>query len=238
VTAAARGRPLKENHEMRRFAALFALAILVGCAAQQAKKTENDAAAELDKAKDATAAEVNADLGATKKALEGVRAGAATLDKDVAEAYHATADDLAKAHDSASAAWDRAAHATESDWHKLGLEAKDAAAAARKAARRVEALTGEVKDDFVREAEAIGDELGKDVDTLEAKSKALDRKAHKEDVKLVADVRKDYEAVRKSLGKAKEATGDEWKDLRHGVNRDLHKLRVKVREASDKLEKA
>ena len=223
---------------MRRYAALFALVFLAGCTAQEAKKAEHDAAAELDKAKHAMGAELKADLDATKKAVDAVRAGAAQLDKDVAEAYHAAADDLDKANQKASSLWDKVAQAAAEDWHKLGQEAKDAAAAARKAARRVEALTGEVKDDFVREAEAIGDEIGKDVDALEAKAKALDAKSHKEETKLAAAVRKDYEAARKSLCKAKEATGDAWKDLRHGVNRDLHKLRVKVREAQEELEKA
>jgi len=223
---------------MKRHAGLLVLAFLAGCTAQEAKKAEHDAAAELKKAKDAAAAELKADLDATKKAADSLRAGAAQLDKDVAEAYHAAAADLDKAHDAASSMWDRAVQAADSEWHKLGQEAKDATAAARRAARRVEALAGDVKDDFVREAEAIGDEIGKDVDTLEETAKALDQKARKEDVKLAAAIRKDYDALKKSIGKAKDAAGDEWKDLRHGVNRDLHKLRVKVREAREKLEKA
>jgi hypothetical protein len=57
-------------------------------------------------------------------------------------------------------------------------------------------------------------------------------------VKVAADIRKDDEALKKSIGKAKDAAGDEWKDLRHGVNRDLRKLRVRLREAHEKLEKA
>ncbi len=185
---------------MKRYAALFALAFLAGCTAQEAKKAEHDAAAELKKAKDAAATELKADLDATKKAADSLRAGAAQLDKDLAEAYHAAATDLDKAHDAASSAWDKAAQAAEADWHKLGQEAKDAAAAARKAARRVEALAG--------------------------------------DVKVAADIRKDYDALKKSLGKAKDATGEEWKDLRHGVNRDLRKLRAKLHEAREKIEKA
>jgi hypothetical protein len=223
---------------MKRHAALFALAFLAGCTAQEAKKAEHDAAAELKKAKDAAAAELKADLDATKKAADSLRAGAAQLDKDVAEAYHAAAAELDNAHDAASSAWDKAAQAAESDWHKLGQEAKDAAAAARRAARRVEALAGDVKDDFVREAETIGDEIGQDVDAMEAKAKTLDAKSHKEKTKLAAAIRKDYEGLKKSLSKAKEAAGDEWKDLRHGVNRDLHTLRAKVREAREKLDKA
>lgn len=43
---------------------------------------------------------------------------------------------------------------------------------------------------------------------------------------------------RRTWAGPKDATGDAWKDLRHGVNRDLHKLRAKLREAHEKIEKA
>ena len=129
----------------------------------------------------------------------------------------------------------KAGEAADDAWHKVGQEAREDAAKVRQAARRVAALAGDVKEDFEREANQVLDESRKEIDALKAKSATLDEKARKENDKLVAALEKDWEATKKSLGKAKSATGDAWKGVRHDVNRDLHKVKSALRAADNEL---
>jgi colicin import membrane protein len=228
----------------KKYAGLMALAFVVGCGAQEQKNAEKaaaeaaqKAAAELKQAKDALSHEVKQDLEAAKKEASDLRAGLSTLDEKTAKVYHEALDELDREHDAAAARMAKAGEASDDTWHKLGQEAREDAAKVRKAARRVAALAGDVKEDFEREADAVLEESRNEIDALKAKSAGLDEKARKENDKLAAALEKDWEAAKKSLGKAKSATGDAWKGVRHDVNHDLHKVKSALRAAATELKK-
>lgn len=208
---------------------------LIGCSAEDLRTAEDAAAVDVKQARNAIAAELDGDIAASKKALADLRAELAELDHEAAGLYRDAIEEADSALDAAKDEWSRATDATEDAWEELRGETAEVTAKVDRAAKRVAALTGDVKDDFVREADAVLDEIGEDVRLLEAELADLDHEGRTEAEKLAAAFKDDYQKVEARLKDARDAADESWKDVRHDVNRDLLRLRSQVREAHDKL---
>jgi len=220
---------------MRTWLAIMTVTLLVGCNAQEARKAEDEAATELKKAREAVVAEVKDDLKATEKSMDELRANIKDLEHEAAGVYRAAIDEADDAFDVANSEWEKVADGTNEAFKELGAEAREANAAVERQLRRLAALTGDVKDDFIREADAVLGEIRDDVGVLETKMADLGDEARKEYDSLATQFKKDYQAAENGVQKAKNAADDSWKDVRHDVNHDLLKLKSEVRKAHDKL---
>lgn len=216
---------------------LLALVLLVGCSGENARKAQEEAAAEMKAAREALAAEINQDMAAAEETMANLRAKIEGLEHEAVDAYHRALNEGDVALDAAKADWARATEATEEAWQEVGAKSRDETARIKEATRRLEALTSDVKDDFVREADTVLDEIRADVDALQAKAAKLDDEGRTQYDKLAAEFKKDYEATIKELDRAKDAADDTWKKAQHDVNHVLLKLKTKLKEAYDTLEK-
>jgi paraquat-inducible protein B len=218
---------------------LTVVLVLVGCNGQDARKTADDAATELRTAREAAAAEARRSIAASEEALTELRGWMDGVDSAAREEYEQALDEAQQTLDRAKTAWDQAGDASDDARQKLVDETERATDEVRRATRRVKDLTGDVKDDFVREADLVLEEIDEEIERIETglanRGDQLDEQAKRTYRKTLAELRQERDRTKDALERARSATGDAWRDIRHDVNRRLLEIKASLETAQDDL---